>query len=812
MRKIYLVIVSAMLLLGTAAVDARQLSFSEALEKVSADHMIAGTRSESLSLLHTQKTGDLNVLYIAGADDGGGYIALSADDCLPPVLGYSATGRFDASSVPPAMVYWMEEYGRQLDYARIKGITYADNRSGAVRGAIEPLCSSRWDQLQPFNAQCPVIDGAAAPTGCTATAVAQVAYVHKWPSDKFQWNMMLDSYSSSFTAAQGDAVAELMRGIGNVSLMNYGKDASGAYPYDALYGMVRYLDYDRGGYMAERDYYPSVSWDTLIYGELSEGRPVVYGGYNYSGGHTFVIDGYNADGYYHLNWGWGGLSDGYFLLSALDPSQQGTGGSTDGYNFFQQALIGLRPAEAGSKYRLMVYQQGDFSTKVRTYPSIAQIEFTFDDDGSEGYMTGSTLEDKTVVMGVRLRSTDGEEEVFYPGEEIIFKSHYGNAEPETLKSYKVKVSSLPKEGVYVATPAYMEDGEVKGVHVRTGYASSLKIILDARGASIGTIPVERKLSATGLAVISPAYSGHKCAVTATVRNDGPEYYGVLYPMLTTASGGYAGYMNGTNVSLVNGAMEEMRFSGKFITDAGTAVAAGEYMVNIYDDKGNALCAQAVPVSILSSSGAKPEITSSYVFAPGVTGAGTYSDPYVADGTIGFDLEVNVSSGFFDDLVWIYARYADDDSYVDDCDAGYKAYEVYAGQTGINTYSLDVSAMETDRTAYIRAYGYTEDWETSAGWFGPRVYIRRVSSGISPVYAGGKVRIYPNPASGPVVIEASESIREVYVHSLDGIMVMNRIHDGDSAHVDMDFSPLFPGHYIVTIVTAAGVSRERLIKR
>ena len=35
------------------------------------------------------------------------------------------------------------------------------------------------------------------------------------------------------------------------------------------------------------------------------------------GGHAFVCDGYDGKGYYHINWGWGGDSDAYFLLLVL---------------------------------------------------------------------------------------------------------------------------------------------------------------------------------------------------------------------------------------------------------------------------------------------------------------------------------------------------------------------------------------------------------------------------------------------------------------------------------------------------------------
>ena len=70
------------------------------------------------------------------------------------------------------------------------------------------------------------------------------------------------------------------------------------------------------------------NWIDLIYNELYQGRPVVYGGEGTDVGHEFVCDGYMYEGgdLFHINWGWGGMSDGYFVLSVLNPDEQGIGG------------------------------------------------------------------------------------------------------------------------------------------------------------------------------------------------------------------------------------------------------------------------------------------------------------------------------------------------------------------------------------------------------------------------------------------------------------------------------------------------------
>jgi hypothetical protein len=100
----------------------------------------------------------------------------------------------------------------------------------------------------------------------------------------------------------------------------------------------------------QKNYYTDSQWIQLLKGELDNGRPMVYGGFSDSGGHAFVCDGYQGDDYFHINWGWGGQSDGYFRLSLLNPEEQGLGGSSslDGFSYGQDMVYGIRPPVPGS--------------------------------------------------------------------------------------------------------------------------------------------------------------------------------------------------------------------------------------------------------------------------------------------------------------------------------------------------------------------------------------------------------------------------------------------------------------------------------
>ena len=208
--------------------------------------------------------------------------------------------------------------------------------------------------------------------------MAQVMKYHQWPAattktipsyqlndswmgnldvTTFDWANMLDFYPfhllasgekvSDCTEAQGTAVATLLKYCGWGVKMQYGPE-SGSNSLNVVNALKEYFDYNATTtQMVRRNYYTAAKWADLIYHELAHLRPVIYSGQSSGGGHEFVCDGYKYEGgsdFFHINWGWGGLSDGYFALSALDPLVQGIGGSTstDGYCCLQDAVIGIQ--------------------------------------------------------------------------------------------------------------------------------------------------------------------------------------------------------------------------------------------------------------------------------------------------------------------------------------------------------------------------------------------------------------------------------------------------------------------------------------
>ncbi|MBQ9295193.1 MAG: C10 family peptidase [Bacteroidaceae bacterium] len=328
--------------------------------------------------------GKVSGLYVFDVKDQGGFVIVSGDDRTLPILGFSDTGNIDINNIPDNMRAWLQGYADEIAWlqrqdSKVSVLRKARSKVGShSTDAIAPMLTCTWNQDAPFNNLCPTYySSSKSATGCVATAMAQVMYYHKWPESSkkvipgyttysysislsslpivtFDWDNMKDSYNGSYTTAQGNAVATLMKYCGYSVKMDYGP-SSGAYSEDVATALIDYFDYNASTTKyVSRSSYSYANWTDLIYYELKQGRPVLYGGMSDGGGHEFVCDGYkyqSSTDFFHINWGWGGMSDNYFVLSALDPDQQGIGGSssTDGFHYGQDAIIGIqKPTDSGT--------------------------------------------------------------------------------------------------------------------------------------------------------------------------------------------------------------------------------------------------------------------------------------------------------------------------------------------------------------------------------------------------------------------------------------------------------------------------------
>lgn len=346
---------------STLAILAGPITPEQALQRVEGMATPAGMRAPAVSSLSLQRTvstvSNEPAVYLFGNTDR--MLVVAADDEVTPLLGY-IDGPV-SGELPPQMVWWLQEYADQIRQMRDNMAISSPSglrlqtpvkaaSAKASRASIKPLLTTTWNQDTPYNNLCPEIDGGRAVTGCVATAAAQVMKYFEWPdrglgtityNDNgvtrsldvskvlFDWDNMLDSYNPynvNYNETQATAVAQLMQAAGYAAQMSYGVDASGAIDLNMLTGAQTYFNYNENAQCMYRDAFDSDEWEQLIYDNISKVGPVYYSGSDeQAGGHAFVCDGYESDGYFHFNWGWGGFYDGYFKLDALNPDGQGIG-------------------------------------------------------------------------------------------------------------------------------------------------------------------------------------------------------------------------------------------------------------------------------------------------------------------------------------------------------------------------------------------------------------------------------------------------------------------------------------------------------
>ena len=329
--------------------------------------------------------------YVFNVGENNGFVIVSGDDRTTPILGYADEGSFDIQKMPANMKAWLDGYAEQLkvlaemsDETATKAMSAPRKARVNTRNSIAPLITAKWDQATPYWNKCPQFmnsedeaDGyELAYTGCVATAMSQIMYFHKKPAQTlaeipsytftvagenytystvtmeaqpvttFDWDHMRETYTGAEDEVYTDAVATLMFYAGCAVKMQYGHNSSGAYTDDIPKGF-KYFGY--GSKLAYRTNYTQDAWDDLVYSELAAGRPMIYNGTAGSGGgHSAICDGFEYGDYFHINWGWGGMGNGFFQLSILNPSASGIGGSSssEGYNMKQNIVYNLIPGTA----------------------------------------------------------------------------------------------------------------------------------------------------------------------------------------------------------------------------------------------------------------------------------------------------------------------------------------------------------------------------------------------------------------------------------------------------------------------------------
>ena len=326
--------------------------------------------------IHLVSFRNSNSYYAVNLKNQKGFVLVSADDISMPIWAYSFEGNYSELNQPENVARTIEEFNLQLEHLRNNKIEATNHiksqwskylkavKTKGTQQTVGPLLTTIWAQGCYYNNNTPVDSAGSCyhvVTGCVATAMAQVMNYYNYPNvgsgshsynsnygmltanfgaANYDWSLMSDTLSSLSSPANVNAVANLMSDCGIAVDMNYSAGGSGAYSQNAANAFAHYFNYDNGLQLLHRANYTDSIWAQMVKQELDSLHPLYYDGSG-TGGHAFVCDGYQADQYFHFNWGWSGSYNGYFLLTALNP------GGTNFSNYCG-AVFGMKPGVATS--------------------------------------------------------------------------------------------------------------------------------------------------------------------------------------------------------------------------------------------------------------------------------------------------------------------------------------------------------------------------------------------------------------------------------------------------------------------------------
>lgn len=740
--------------------------------------------------------------YVFNNKDGNGYRILAADDAAFTVLGYSDSGMVDPDNMPPQLKWWLEETGRQIGYNVSRGLRAATSApTGAEMRAIAPLCSTKWNQDAPYNNDAPKISNRATYTGCVATSMAQVMKYFNYPdkgegsnsyswsrggktltmdfgAQEFDWDNMIDVYrGTGYTSAQAAAVAYLMKACGHSVDMNYGTDASGTQGVLIAEALVKYFKYDVNCYPAYRMGYSPSQWNQMVYDNIANCGPVIFNGHPYNdGGHSFICDGYDGHGYYHFNWGWGGTSDGYYLLETMNPEEQGIGGAgSTGFVYGLNGIFGIQkptgqPVVDRPDNLLMYggcYAEGTAKVlNFKCYPWYPQ-----------GWYSAMAHKVK-VNVGAIFEPIDGT-----PGETVTRGGTFnGGVTVELSPGYyfnttngpTINVPNLP-DGKYKVTIA-VSDRNIKNapyVPIITSYPCPNYIYFTLKDgeATIENVPIP-KMTITNIEAGSLIYSSKNVKLNVKIQNE-TDYElteSLAAVLIKDEKVKYMGAV--TPVVSQPKSNEVFEWITKFTAMAGTPTVTSptKFQLGMYDPINQQVIATFDSVT-MNPSIAQGKLQLDLLDIPGAnkvnTTFGGNSITVYETPTSTFDVNLNYSvlSGYFDGYVNVNILMPEDDNLSNTTvmyDGVYRNYPFLSkGESAKETFTVNYPDGEANQI-YVLSATYKPGLRVQP--LGD-IYFRMKSTGLDEleiVTAGEGVRYYnlqgieiKEPAKGQIVIMIKE---------------------------------------------------------
>ncbi len=701
MNKLIVVVMTTLIAFSTAA---DVLTPDEALTRLnselSARRITARLRQSEPVVVDTLAADGLPALYLFA--DRNSMMVLSADSDVRPMVGYTDTyapGEF----LPPALTYILECYAAEIaDLRAGKVMTVDASPAMADVPSISPICTTLWNQDAPFNSKCPTLNGKRSVTGCVATAMAQVLKAYEYPARcsggsysyqwtegnknltldfdgvELRWDLMKNAYESNQSAG---ALASLMRALGYSADMQYSPSASGTNGRYMAAGLVRNFDYDCTLSYEQRSWYTFARWQAMIYDVLATGKPVYYDGVNpdLSAAHAFVVDGYAGDGFFHINWGWGGFSNGYFRLSALDPTQQGIGGSDSGYNAMQGAIFGLKPGAVTSRADapMNYFTPSPFRAQSTEVKLGADIEF------EGGLYNNGPLVSSGMSPAIKVVGADGSARY------VASSVKYSNVALMTgVTSWTSRLPRNLAAGTYTIYPAVKSLSNNKYYDARIDLNGDGYITVEVEGSNATLINHDgAKVECTDINIPAEAYPATPFYMETTVMNNNADLYSGTVSVDYYAAGSTErrGSLGAFQVDLDPGESMPVRL----VLNFGADEVLGDYDVCLVDEDGRIVSA-AHAISLV----ARPAVGT-----PSCTAIRVIND---AQDNLTFELDVVSRGGLFAAPVYVVLIPDDGSGKIVDYNSS-QPVVVYDGSNATATINMNFKAGIPGRR--YRAMGY-----------------------------------------------------------------------------------------------------------
>lgn len=848
MRKLILLFIS--LLIFVSFVFPKSRTSEEALQLVSSFINVSKSSAQkapssvktlnltyiSVDKLDTLTSGVKAFYYVYNVGTNNGFVIVSGDDRANTILGYSDSGSFDSNQIPDNLKYWLSCYEKEIkSLSNLPESTISTSnvqtgtlaKIGSNSTTVSPFTSTiKWDQGAPYNNLCPVINtttGEKAVTGCVATAMAQVMKYYNWPvqgigsnsytsstnkialsvdfsKTQYDWLNMANTYSSSSTAAQNTAVATLMYQCGVAVNMDY-DTSSGAVPSNMAKALIDHFGYDQNLQHLLRDYYTKDEWISLLKTELDASRPVLYDGQATDGGHQFVCDGYDSNNLFHFNWGWSGVSNGYFEISALNPNDQGIGSSAGGYNSDQGIVVGLQKPTASSTPRYIIFMgQGITSSAASVTRAASLLTITIKDLYNMGINTFSGS------AGLALYNDNGLVQVIKSYSISSLLSNYGYS---TFTASSVVFPTAVADGTYKLYFVYKASSESSWQISRSKVGTPNYLNVTATASNVTySVPTNAypQLTINSINVTGNIYQNKTGRFSVSITNNGGEYNSAIELYLKSTIDQSITNVLTENVNIASGETKTLYMYST------VTVAPGQYTLSLMYDPLNSGSSSAalttvsnvLNVTVLAEPTALPALTlSSAISFPNSSSVDVNNAILTA--------VIKNTNGYFDNKLTAFifpVKGGTSLTYI-----GYQDAIIDTNEEATIKFNGAINLDPGQYQIAVYYYNSSNKWTmlTPSSNSYLNFTLTNVISAIPENKYSNHLLLYPNPATDNLYLKSDDKVYTIRVFNMMG-QQLQILQPQESGVITVPVESLSAGTYLLQVETDNASTTSKFIKR